>query len=105
MAKKNETKKDSFDAKLSFELLRTNIQTINRCLHDFIGNVDYEIRRYVNIWFSCLCVVCACLAFSNISASVKVAKLHDKVGILECRHWGEDSGQPWAYYDGECHLM
>lgn len=105
MAKKNETKKDSFDAKLSFESLRTNIQTINRCLHDVIGNVNYETRRYVNIWFSCLCVVCACLAFSNISASVKVAKLQDKIGILECRHWGEDSGQPWAYYDGECHLM
>lgn len=105
MAKKNETKKDSFDPKLSFELLRTNIQAVNRCLHGFISNVDYEIRRYVNIWFSCLCVLCAFLAFSNIATSVKVAKLQDKVGILECRHWGEDAGQPWAYYDDECHLM
>lgn len=105
MAKKNETKKDSFDPKLSFELLRTNIQAVSRCLHDFIGNVDYEIRRYVNIWFLCLCVICSCLAVSQIATSVKVAKLQDKVGILECRHWGEDAGQPWAYYDDECHLM
>lgn len=72
-------------------------------------NLIADELDYKSTWsFGCLAaisIIVAVLGICSLMTSARVSKLQDNVSILECRHWGEDSGQPWAYYDGECHLM
>lgn len=82
--------KEIFDAELEINLLRM-----------FVEN-SRKIASRATIWLGIAVVL---LAISFLMRGCVISDLQDKVGIMECRHWGEDSGQPWAYYDDECHLM
>lgn len=88
MAKKKV--KEIFDAELEINLLRI-----------FVEN-SRKIASRVTTWLGVSVVL---LGISFLMRGCVISDLQDKVGILECRHWGEDSGQSWAYYDDECHLM
>lgn len=83
--------KEIFDAELEINLLRI-----------FVEN-SRKIASRATTWLG---VAITLLGISVlIMRGCIISDLQDKVGILECRHWGEDAGQPWAYYDDECHLM
>lgn len=73
---------------------------INSCFDEL-----YDKSMWGFVWLIAISIIVAVLGIGGLMTSARVSKLQDKVGVLECRHWGEDSGQPWAYYDGECHLM
>lgn len=73
---------------------------LNSCFNEL-----YDKSMWSFGWLIAISIIVAILGIGGLMTSARVSKLQDKVGILECRHWGEDSGQPWAYYDGECHLM
>ena len=88
MAKKKV--KEIFDVELEINLLRI-----------FVEN-SYKIVSRATTWLGVAVIL---LGISFLMRECVISDLQDKVGILECRHWGEDSGQPWAYYDDECHLM
>lgn len=86
----NKKVKEIFDAELEINLLRI-----------FAEN-SRKIASRATTWLSVAVVL---LGISVLMRGCVISDLQDKVGILECRHWGEDAGQPWAYYDDECHLM
>ena len=86
----NKKVKEIFDAELEINLLRI-----------FVEN-SRKIASRATTWLGVAVVL---LGISVLMRGCVISDLQDKVGILECRHWGEDAGQPWAYYDDECHLM
>lgn len=86
----NKKVKEIFDAELEINLLRI-----------FAEN-SRKIASRATTWLGVAVVL---LGISFLMRGCVVSDIQDKVGILECRHWGEDAGQPWAYYDDECHLM